>query len=65
MDGKRKTKTSSEVKRRYNEKTYGTVRAMLPKDLVEAFKKECKNRNVSQAQVIREAIEKFLGQENT
>jgi len=64
MDGKRKTKTSSEVKRRYNEKTYGTVRAMLPKDLVEAFKKECKNRNISQAQVIKKAIEKFLGEEN-
>lgn len=37
---------------------------MLPKDLVEAFKKECKNRNISQAQVIKKAIEKFLGEEN-
>lgn len=58
---KRKTFTSTEVKRRYNNKVYAKVQAELPKELVEKFKEKCKAENISQAQVLREAIEKFLG----
>ena len=58
---KRKTKTSTAVKRRYNEKTYGTVTAFIPKDLAGAFKEKCKSEGVSQAQIIKKAIEDFLG----
>ena len=56
----RKTTTSTEVKRRYNEKVYSPVRAMLPKDTVAAFKEKCLRTGVSQASVILNAIEEFL-----
>ena len=57
---KRKTKTSSAVKQRYNEKTYGNISVFLQKDLVEAFKQKCVAEGISQAQVVREAVEEFL-----
>lgn len=56
----RRTNTSTDVKRRYNEKVYAPVRAMLPKDTVQAFKDRCKAKGISQASVILEAIENFL-----
>lgn len=59
---KRKTHTSSEVKRRYNDKVYSTVKAQLPKDLVAHFKEKCKAEGISQAQVVKKAIEEFLGE---
>lgn len=59
---KRKTHTSSEVKRRYNDKVYSTVKAQLPKDLVARFKEKCKAEGISQAQVVKKAIEEFLGE---
>lgn len=60
MQEKRKTTTSSEVKRRYNNKVYAIVRAELPKDLVNEFKEICKEKNISQASVLKSAIEKFI-----
>lgn len=57
---KRKTHTSTEVKRRYNSKTYATVIAQLPKDLVADFKEKCASEGVSQASVIKQAIENYL-----
>lgn len=56
----KRAKTSSEVKRRYNNKVYSTVRAELPKELVEEFKELCKEKGVSQASIIKSAIEKFI-----
>ena len=56
----RKTTTSTEVKRRYNEKVYGRIYLQLPKETVEAFKEKCNDSGVSQASVLLEAIEKFL-----
>ena len=56
----RKTTTSTEVKRRYNDKVYAKIQAELPKETVIAFKAKCKAENVSQASVLLEAIEKFL-----
>lgn len=56
----RKTKTSTEVKRRYNEKVYSRIQYALPKELVANFKRKCEEMGVSQASVIREAIEGFL-----
>lgn len=56
----RKSTTSTEVKRRYNDKVYSVVRAELPKDTVAAFKEKCRETGVSQASVILEAIEAFL-----
>ncbi len=57
---KRKTTTSSAVKRKYNNKVYSTVRAELPKELVEVFKEKCKTEGISQASVIKTAIEEYL-----
>lgn len=59
----RKTTTSTEVKRRYNNKVYSKIQAELPKDTVAAFRAKCKETGVSQAQIILEAIEKFLRDE--
>ncbi len=59
---KRKTHTSTEVKARYNKKVYTAVGYQLPKDLVAAFKEKCKETGVSQAQIIKEAMERFLAE---
>lgn len=55
-----KTTTSTEVKRRYNDRVYGKIQAELPKETVEAFKEKCKAEGVSQASVFLQAIEEFL-----
>lgn len=59
-EGKRKTETSSAVKRRYNQKTYGAVTAYVPKDMAAAFKEKCAAEGIPQAQIIKKAIEDFL-----
>lgn len=59
----RKTHTSTEVKRRYNESVYSKIQAQLPKDTVAAFKEKCARTGISQASVLLEAIEKFLQEE--
>lgn len=59
---KRKTETSSAVKRRYNQKTYGAVTAYVPKELAAAFKEKCAAEGISQAQIIKRAIEQFLSE---
>lgn len=59
---KRKSDTSSAVKRKYNQKTYGAVTAYVPKELATAFKEKCVAEGISQAQIIKKAIEDFLSQ---
>lgn len=59
---KRKTKTSTAVKARYNNKVYEQISYKLPKDLVKRFKEKCIAEEVSQAQIIKKAIEEFLEQ---
>ncbi len=59
---KRKTKTSAAVKNRYNEKNYDRITACIPKDLAAAFKIKCVSEGISQAQIIKKAIEDFLKQ---
>lgn len=53
MEEKRKTFTSTEVKRRYNEKTYTIISASIPKEKAAAFKKRCAEKGIAQAQVIK------------
>lgn len=53
--------TSTEAKRRYNEKAYSQIRAAVPKDLAEDFKEKCDAAGISQASVIKSAIKQFLG----
>lgn len=61
-ENKRKTTTSTAVKRRYNQKTYTVISASLPKELAAAFKAKCAAENVSQAHVIKKAVERFLAE---
>lgn len=57
---KRKTKTSTAVKARYNKEHYMRISVQLETDLVIAFKEKCKQTGVSQAQIFRNAINDFL-----
>ena len=41
---------------------YSVVSVKLPKDLVAQFKEKCKVEGVSQAQIVKKAIEEFLGE---
>ncbi len=59
---KRKTTTSTAVKARYNSKVYEQLAFKLPKDLVRSFKEKCAAEGISQAQIIKKAIEDFLSQ---
>ncbi len=60
MAEKRKTKTSTEVKNRYNKKVYDSIIVRVPKETAEAFKAKCAAEGVPQAQIIKKAIEDFL-----
>ena len=47
--------------RKYDAKTYTMVSVRLKKELVTRFKAKCLEDGISQAHVIKEAIEKYLG----
>ena len=53
-------RTSSAVKRRYNSKAYTVITAYVPKELGEAFKAKCKADGISQASIVKKAIEEYL-----
>ena len=61
-EGKRKTKPSTAVKTRYNENVYDGISVRVPKELAAAFKAKCVAEGISQAQIIKKAIEEFLSQ---
>ncbi|MBQ8357864.1 MAG: CopG family transcriptional regulator [Clostridia bacterium] len=63
MEGKRKTKTSTAVKNRYNNRVYGKVEVRIPKDMAQAFKEKCAVEGIPQAKIIKDAIAKFLENE--
>jgi predicted DNA binding CopG/RHH family protein len=60
MAEKRKTKTSTEVKTRYNQKNYDVIAVRVPKETAEAFKAKCAAEGVPQAQIVKKAIDAFL-----
>lgn len=60
MEEKKKTFTSTEVKRRYNEKVYSQISFSAPKDLVEEFRELCKEMGISQASVFKRFIGEFI-----
>ncbi len=57
---KRKTTTSSAVKNRYNAKAYERITVCVPKELGEAFKEKCAAEGISQAQILKKAIEEYM-----
>lgn len=54
---KRKTHTSTQVKRRYNDKVYTAMTFRVPKELAAEFKQICADNDISQAQVIKDAMQ--------
>lgn len=57
---KRKTKTSTAVKNRYNAKVYDSIIVRVPKEMASSFKEKCAAKGIPQAQIIKRAIEEFL-----
>lgn len=57
---KRKTVTSSSVKRRYNSQHYSEIRAFLPKDIVSAFKSKVSANGDSISSVVKKAVLNYL-----
>ena len=57
---KRKTHTSSEVKARYNAKTYDCVQINLRKDKVAAYKAKCDELGISYSEPLHKAIDELL-----
>lgn len=57
------SKTSWQVKQKYNERVYARIGVQLDRELVEKFKEKCERYEISQASVIKDAIEKFLAEE--
>lgn len=56
----RKSRTSTEVKARYNSKVYDVISVRVPKEMAAAFKAKCADTGTAQAQIVKKAIEDFL-----
>lgn len=56
----RKTHTSTEVKRRYNDRVYSQIAVRVPKDLAGKFREKSAELDIPQRQVIIDAITKFV-----
>lgn len=56
----KKTRTSTEVKNRYNKKTYEQINIRIPKETANTFKEKCREKQIPQAQIFKEAIENFI-----
>lgn len=56
----RKSRTSTEVKTRYNNKTYDVISVRVPKEMAAAFKQKCSETGIPQAQIVKKAIADFL-----
>ena len=59
---KRKTKTSSEVKMRYNAKTYTQLALSVKKEVAEAYKAKCKANGIPYSEPLHKAIADYLNQ---
>lgn len=53
-------KTSYSVWKRYQDKVSTQLAVRVPKDLADAFKTKCAEMGISQAQVIKTALQNFL-----
>ena len=60
---KRKTRTSAQVRDRYNNKVYTQLNIRVPKETAAKFKLRCDERGVSQAQIFKKAIDDFLNEQ--
>ena len=60
---KRKTHTSSAVKRRYNEKNYKNFRAAIKPELYDRIDEYIKQEGISRPEFLLRAIEKMKGEQ--
>lgn len=60
----RKSRTSSEVKNRYNAKTYKRFTVSVRKDRAEAFEKKLRDKGIENySTIFHDAIDRFLEEE--
>lgn len=59
----RKTTTSTDVKRRWNEANYTRITVYLPKAQAEEYKAKCDRLGISLSDVPKDAINQFLREE--
>lgn len=59
-DTKRKTHTSTAVKRRYNDKNYTLLSYREDKEVAALFRRRCEELGVPQAQIFKAAVQDFL-----
>lgn len=60
----RKTHTSSEVKNRYNAKTYKRFTVSVKKDIAEQFEEKLKEKGIENySTIFHDAIDRFLNEE--
>lgn len=57
---KRKTHTSTAVKRRYNAKTYTQLAVSVHKDKAAAYKAKCEELGISYSEPLHKAIDELL-----
>lgn len=55
-----KSKTSSEVKNRWNAKTYDRISVSVRKDVAEEYRAKCEYLGIPLSKVLHKAIEAFL-----
>lgn len=60
MAEKKKSRTSTEAKTRYNSKTYDVISVRVSKGMAADFKAKCTTEGIPQAQIIKKAIENFI-----
>lgn len=60
MATQRKSRTSTEVKSRYNKKAYDRITVSVPKEMAATFKAKCASEGIPQAQIIKKAIENYI-----
>lgn len=53
-------KTSTQVKNRWNAEHYTRISVSIPKEDGEKFKEKCQQLNVTQAEILKEAVYRFL-----
>ena len=61
---KRKTHTSTQVKQRYNDKVYTAMTFRIPNELASEFKRICVNNDLSQAKIIKDAMQRIVEKYN-
>ena len=57
---KRKTRTSSEVKARYNAKAYARIQLNVKKDKAAAYKAKCDELGITYSEPLHKAIDEIL-----